>query len=149
MAPKSVCQVEVADNYDHKHQPVSEDDAAKGLSRMSVDICQGAVPQAGRRWHRVLRRDLSQPQGHLYRCALDLLEAYSADARQNGLSLDRHREEKMIELFAQNIMTAGQVFLDNPAEQPFIPNWSRVHAADPGLTSDMLKAVAEDQAEFT
>ncbi|MDZ7774539.1 MAG: hypothetical protein U5L09_02460 [Bacteroidales bacterium] len=33
-----ICQVEVADRYDHKHQPLSPDDASKGLSRMSMDI---------------------------------------------------------------------------------------------------------------
>ena len=33
-----VCQVEVADNYDHKHQELSLEDSNKGLSRMSVDI---------------------------------------------------------------------------------------------------------------
>ena len=40
LAPKSVCQVEIADSYDHKHQPLSEEDANAGLSRMSVDICK-------------------------------------------------------------------------------------------------------------
>lgn len=148
MAPKSVCQVEIADNYDHKHQPVSEEDATTGLSRMSVDICKALFRKLaadGTVFSEEIFRSL---KATYYRCALDLLEAYSADARMNGLALDRHREEKMIELFAQNIMTAGQVFLDNPAEQPFIPNWSRIHAADPGLTADMLKAVAADQEEF-
>jgi glucosyl-3-phosphoglycerate synthase len=40
------------------------------------------------------------------------------------------------------------VFLDNPMETPFIPNWSRVHAADPDITTSMLDAVAHDMAEF-
>ncbi len=28
-------------------------------------------------------------------------------------------------------MRAGQTFLDNPHETPFIATWNRVHAADP------------------
>jgi len=40
LAPRAVCQVEISDAYDHKHQPLSEDDAKKGLSRMSTDICK-------------------------------------------------------------------------------------------------------------
>lgn len=148
MAPKSVCQVEISDNYDHKHQPVSEQDARTGLSRMSVDICKALFRKLaadGTVFSEEIFRTL---KATYYRCALDLLEAYSADARMNGLSLDRHKEEKMIELFAQNIMTAGQVFLDNPAEQPFIPNWSRVHAADPAFLTDMLRAVSDDQNDY-
>jgi hypothetical protein len=35
-----LCQVDIADNYDHKHQSLSADDASAGLSRMSIDICK-------------------------------------------------------------------------------------------------------------
>ena len=33
-----LCQVDIADIYDHKHQDVSYDDESGGLSRMSIDI---------------------------------------------------------------------------------------------------------------
>uniref|UniRef100_UPI003562BB1D glycosyl transferase n=1 Tax=Actibacterium sp. TaxID=1872125 RepID=UPI003562BB1D len=148
LAPKSVCQVEIADNYDHKHQPVSQEDATTGLSRMSIDISKALFRKLaadGTVFSEEIFRSL---KATYYRIALDLLESYHADARMNGLQIDRHAEERMIELFAQNIVTAGQVFLDNPAESPFIPTWSRVHAADPALMSDMLQAVADDYDEF-
>ncbi len=51
-------------------------------------------------------------------------------------------------MFAENIIAAGQVFLENPAETPFIPTWNRVHSADPDLMQDILKAVAADLREF-
>jgi glucosyl-3-phosphoglycerate synthase len=34
-----VCQIDIADNYDHKHQALSPEDETKGLNRMGVDIC--------------------------------------------------------------------------------------------------------------
>ncbi len=37
---RQLCQVDIADAYDHKHQPVSEDDANGGLNRMSLDIAK-------------------------------------------------------------------------------------------------------------
>ena len=40
-----------------------------------------------------------------------MLEMYRGDAMMNGLDLDIHNEEKAIEMFAENVMTAGQVFL--------------------------------------
>jgi len=40
LAPKAVCQVEIADSYDHKHQDLSAADADAGLNRMSTDICK-------------------------------------------------------------------------------------------------------------
>ena len=80
--------------------------------------------------------------------ALDLLDAYYNDAKMNGLSIDRHQEERAIELFAENIMRAGQTFLDKPNETPFIPTWNRVHSANPGFLSALREAAAADDAEF-
>ena len=67
----------------------------------------------------------------------------------NGLTIDRHKEERAIELFAENIMRAGQFFLDNPNETPFIPTWNRVNAADPAFLSDLHAAAAADEAEYS
>jgi len=84
-----------------------------------------------------------------YRTAFDMFNAYYDDAKMNGLNINRHEEEKAIELFAANLMQAGLFFLKNPQETPFIPTWNRVHAADPGITHELRSAVAEDAAEFT
>lgn len=145
----AVCQVEIADAYDHKHQTVSEEDATTGLNRMSTDICKALFRKLATEGTVFTPNVFRSLKATYYRQALDLLEIYADDARMNGLTLDRHREEHMIELFAENIMQAGKVFLDNPQETPFIPNWSRVHAADPGLVSELVAAVHADSEEFT
>lgn len=148
LAPKSVCQVEISDAYDHKHQELSPEDRSQGLSRMSIDICKAVYRKLaadGTVFNEEVFRTL---KATYYRSALDLLDSYYNDARMNGLYVDRHQEEAAIEMFAENIIAAGHVFLDNPAETPFIPTWNRVHSADPDLMADMLKAVAADLREF-
>jgi glucosyl-3-phosphoglycerate synthase len=76
-----------------------------------------------------------------YRIALDSTEQYFYDAKINGLQYDRHREEGSVETFAQSIMAAGETFLSNPMESPFIPNWNRVHNAFPDICAQLLQAV--------
>lgn len=66
----------------------------------------------------------------------------------NGLSFDRHKEEKAVELFAQNVMRAGAYFLDNPMDTPFIPSWNRVTSAIPDIREQLLEAVELDNEEF-
>lgn len=146
LAPRAVCQVELADNYDHKHQEVSAEDAAAGLNRMSTDICKAMFRKLAADGTVFTMNVFRTLKATYYRTALDLLEHYSADAEMNGIALDRHREERTIELFAENIMKAGQVFLDNPFESPFIPDWSRVNAADPDFIENMLAALEKDKA---
>ena len=66
----------------------------------------------------------------------------------NGLEFDSHTEEKAVELFAMNIMKAGESFLDNPMETPFIATWNRVSSAIPDIKQRLLEAVEADTAEF-
>ena len=148
LAPKAVCQVEISDAYDHKHQDLSEDDADAGLSRMSTDICKAIFRKLAADGTIFTPNVFRTLKATYYRSALDLLEAYYNDAKMNGLSIDRHREEQSIELFAENIVRAGHVFIENPHETPFIPTWNRVHSADPAFLPDMLAAARADDAEF-
>jgi len=76
---------------------------------------------------------------------LDATEQYFYDAKINGLQYDRHQEECSIEAFAQSIIAAGDTFLSNPMESPFIPNWNRVHDAFPDICQQMLSAVAAER----
>ncbi len=148
LAPKAVCQVEIADAYDHKHQSLSPEDAALGLNRMSVDICKAIFRKLAADGTVFTNNVFRTLKATYYRSALDLLEAYYSDAQMNGLKVDRHSEEASIELFAENIMRAGQTFLENPHETPFIPTWNRVHAADPEFLNDMHLAAAADAEEY-
>ncbi|TDK48718.1 glycosyl transferase [Antarcticimicrobium luteum] len=148
LAPQSVCQVEISDAYDHKHQELSPEDASRGLSRMSTDICKAIFRKLAADGTVFTPNVFRTLKATYYRCALDLLESFYADARMNGLAVDRHKEEKSIELFAENIIRAGQVFLDNPHESPFIPTWNRVHSADPEFLADMRRAAAADLEEY-
>ncbi|MEM6795889.1 MAG: glycosyl transferase, partial [Acidobacteriota bacterium] len=78
------------------------------------------------------------------RTALDMTEQYFSDADFNGLSLDRHQEEMAIELFTESLMRAGDSFLENPHETPFLPSWNRVGSAVPNVYEMLRDAVAAD-----
>ncbi|HBI31827.1 MAG TPA: glycosyl transferase [Verrucomicrobiales bacterium] len=143
-----LCQVDIAEVYDHKHQDISVDDRAKGLSKMSIDICKliyrkMAVMGAG--FRKEVFRTL---KASYFRNALDFVERYKNDAIINGLDLDVHKEEEAVELFAENIIAAGKNFLSSPHEKPFIPSWSRVRSAIPDIYERLIEAVEEDQKEF-
>jgi glucosyl-3-phosphoglycerate synthase len=148
LAPTAGCQVEISDAYDHKHQDLSVEDANAGLSRMSTDICKAIFRKLAADGTVFTGNVFRTLKATYYRRALDLLEGYYNDAKMNGLTIDRHQEERSIELFAENIVRAGQIFIENPHETPFIPTWNRVHAADPGFLPDLLAAASADEAEF-
>lgn len=149
LAPSAVCQVEITDSYDHKHQELSPEDAQAGLNRMSIDICKALFRKLAADGTVFTPHTFRTLKATYYRSALDLLEAYYSDAVMNGLTLDRHSEERSIELFANNIIEAGQIFLENPQETPFIPTWSRINSADPSFIGNLHAAAAADEAEYS
>jgi glucosyl-3-phosphoglycerate synthase len=147
-ATNRLCQVDIADVYDHKHQDLSAEDASAGLSKMSTDIAKALFRKLATKGEVFSPEKVRTIKATYYRVALDFIETYNNDALINGLDYDRHREEQAVELFAQNVMSAGDHFLENPMEKPFMPSWNRVRSALPSVLKELYAAVEEDYREF-
>ena len=147
-SPNNICQVDLADTYDHKHQDLSIDDETKGLSKMSIDIIKTFIKKLATQGNSFSREKFRSLKATYYRSALDLIDIYRSDAEMNGLKFDSHKEEEAVELFAVNIMKAGEAFYINPMDTPFIPTWSRVKSAIPDFLVRLSKAVSEDNKKF-
>ncbi len=143
-----LCQADIADVYDHKHQDLSAENDEGGLSRMSIDISKALFRKLATRGVTFNIETFRSLKATYYRIALDFVETYHNDAMMNGLTLDIHNEEEAVELFAENIMKAGEAFLDRPMERPFIPSWNRVISAVPDVLDRLREAVEADHAEF-
>ena len=139
-----LCQVDIADRYDHKHQPMSFDNPDAGLSKMCMDISKAVFRKLATNGIVFNMETFRSIKATYYRIALDFIETYFNDAIMNGLHVDRHSEEQAVELFAKNIMLAGEHFLNNPMEKPFIPSWNRVISAIPDILERLYEAVEED-----
>ncbi len=144
---KRVCQVDIADNYEHKHQELSPDDPSQGLMKMAIDI--------GKALFRILAAEgVTFDTGNMQtlltryvRTAEDNINRYHADAMINGLIFDRHEEETAVETFAQALKHATDDFFADPLGTPLIPNWARVSSALPGFLGALREAVDADNAE--
>ena len=144
----NICQVELADNYDHKHQILSIKDSSKGLSKMSIDIIKTLVRKLATQGYSFSKETFRSIKATYYRSALDLIDIYRSDAQMNGLKFDSHNEEKTVELFALNIMKAGELFFENPMDTPFIPTWHRVKSAIPDFLDRFKESVHKDNKDF-
>ncbi|GGO78449.1 glycosyl transferase [Marinobacterium nitratireducens] len=144
-----LCQVDIADVYDHKHQDLSLDNDQTGLSKMSIDITKAIFRKLATNGIVFNQETFRTVKATYFRIALDFVETYRNDAEINGLTLDVHQEEQAVELFARNIMNAGLHFLEHPMETPFISSWNRVISAYPDVQQLLLDAVEADMAEYS
>ena len=141
---RRVCQVDIAENYDHKHQALSGEDASAGLHRMTRDIAktllrtiagEGVVFPAG--FYPTLK------VAYL-RQAQDAVRVYHDDAVLNGLHFDRHAESSAVEVFSRALGRACEEFEVDPLAYTGLPNWNRVDSAVPDFLERFRDAVDAD-----
>jgi glucosyl-3-phosphoglycerate synthase len=146
-SPKRICQVELAENYDHRHQDLSENDATRGLHRMVVDIASSAIRNLASYGVEFDAGFLNTLTAAYRRTAQDAISSYSDDAALNGLVFERHEEELAVETFTRALRAAGLGFVRDPMDVPQIPNWNRVASALPGFLDELREAVEADAAD--
>jgi len=143
---RRICQVDISENYEHKHQTLSPDDPTKGLLKMSIDIGKSIFRTLASEGVTLGESQFRTLEVSYLRKAQDTISRYEDDARINGLFFDRHAEGVAVETFAHGIRLAGAEFLSNPLGTPLIPNWSRVTSAIPKFLH-MLKAAVDSEED--
>jgi glucosyl-3-phosphoglycerate synthase len=144
---KRICQVEIVENYDHKHRELSEQDATRGLHRMVFDIALSSIRNLASYGVEFDAGFLNTLTAAYIRTAQDAIASYSDDAALNGLYFDRHEEEIAVETFSRALNAAGLSFVRDPMGLPEIPNWNRVTSALPHFLDELREAVDADAVE--
>ncbi len=147
-ATKRICQVDIADNYEHKHQDLSAGDPTKGLMKMAIDIAKSLFRTLSAEGLHMEPGTLLSVLTCYVRLAEDTVSRYYADARINGLIFDRHEEETAVETFSRALKIASEEFFADPLGTPLLPNWNRVSAALPGFLGALWDAVEADNPQL-
>jgi len=143
--PRKIAQVDLAPNYEHKHQDLSPDDTNKGLHRMVVDIAKFFLTYM--RSHGVPLDDafMDMLLHTYYDNVLKFIKCYSDDAEMNNLTFDPYQEELTAQYFRGFLWTAWEQS-KGPHESTLIPSWNRVTYSLPDIYSHLLEAVKKDNA---
>lgn len=141
---RRICQVELADTYEHKHQPLLPDDSSRGLTKMSAEIAKSLFRNLATEGL-VLSDALFKTLAVRYlRSAQEAVKQYEDDAAINGLVFDRHEELRAIAAFSKAIRQGADEYLRDPLGIPLISSWTRVTAAIPGFLEMYKDAVDRD-----
>jgi glucosyl-3-phosphoglycerate synthase len=147
VSPKRICQVDLCDNYEHKHQSLSTDDPQGGLLKMCVDISKSLFRTLAAEGVVFSEGFFNTLVVTYLRTAQDAIKVYSDDAAINSLYFDRHEESVAVETFVKGIRIASKSFFEDPLGAPLIPNWNRVTSAIPDFLDQLKQVVDEDNAQ--
>lgn len=144
---KRVCQVDLCENYEHKHQALSQDDPQKGLMKMVIDITKSLLRNLATEGLVFDTAFFNTLRTAYVRAAQDEIKKYEDDAIINGLIFDRHAERLAVEAFTRAIKIAAEEFVQDPLGIPLITNWNRVISAEPKFFEMLENAVDVDNTE--
>jgi len=143
---RKIAQIDLAPNYEHKHQALSPEDASRGLHRMVVDIGKFYLNYVRSNGVPLDDAFVDMIQQTYYQNALIFIKRYSDDAEVNDLAFDRHQEELTVQYFRDFLGTAWEQSKAQP-EGTLIPSWNRVLYSMPGIYSQILEAVETDNGK--
>jgi len=146
LATRRVCEVDIADAYEHKHKTLTADWPSSGLFKMAVDIAKSLFTTLAQEGIEISEGLFRSVRGSYLRMAQDQVRRYADDAAINLLQFDRHEEGTAVELFAKAIEVAAREVYDDPLGSETMPQWARVTSALPDILDELAAAVAADNA---
>ncbi len=144
VSPKRICQADLCDNYEHKHQNLSSHDPEGGLLKMCIDISKSLFRMLASEGVIFSDGFFNTLMSTYLRTAQDAIKRYSDDAVINDLLFDRHDEGSAVETFVNGLRIASRAFTEDPLGSPLIPNWNRVTSAIPDILDQLRAAVDKD-----
>jgi len=145
-ALRRICQADIADAYEHKHQTLSTHNPDAGLLKMCVDITKSLFRNLASEGLVLSESTLKTLRATYLQAAQEAISRYENDAAINSLRFDRHEERRAVEVFLRGMMLATDSFLEDPLGVPMISHWSRVTHAVPDIFHRLLDAVEQDHA---
>ena len=146
-APRAVCQAELCDNYEHKHQSLSPRDPSRGLHKVAREVAQAFFRSMSGEGVKMDASLLDTLLAAYQRDAAEALRVYSADALINSLDYPRRDEELAVATFVLAIQEAARAFLTAPHDCPGAPSWDRVEEELPDFPAALCEAIAADDRE--
>jgi glucosyl-3-phosphoglycerate synthase len=136
-----VCQVELTERYDHKHQQLGSD-SQPGLQKMVADIARTFFAQLSSQGV-ILSQEFFRTLKLTYLThAKSAVVVYEAFAEMHDLNeYDLHRELTAVESFAEALDRALADFQKYSFGAPLIPAWRRIEVAIGGIMDELTQAL--------
>lgn len=139
-----ICQVEIMDTYEHKHQKLQRNQPTEGLVRMANDIAKTLFRVLAQDGIVMSRAFFSTLMTTYIQESRKAVENYHALSLINGLVYDRNTEIMAVESFMDALKMAEEEFTSDPIGVPMLPAYVRVVAAFYDFSNKLVSMVDSD-----
>jgi glucosyl-3-phosphoglycerate synthase len=144
---RRICQTEIMDTYEHKHQELSSKSEGGGVYKMAADIAKAIFRVMAQEGVVFSEPDFKTLLAAYYQESRFEISKFNALSKLNGLEFNREKEIKAVEAFQDAIEEAARDFYTNPLGVPSMSQWTTVRSVLSDFSDKFAVAVELDAME--
>lgn len=141
---RRICQTEIMESYEHKHQELGNQDSGGGIYKMANDITKTLFRILAQEGITFSEASFKTLLATYFQESRFEISKYNALSKINGLDYNRENEIKAVMAFEMAIKEAATEFYEEPMGVPSLSPWITVRSVLPEFSDKFAMYVAKD-----
>tara|TARA_B100000809_G_scaffold240984_1_gene263794 strand:+ start:2891 stop:4102 length:1212 start_codon:yes stop_codon:yes gene_type:complete len=143
---KRICQTEIMESYEHKHQELGDQATKSGIYKMSNDIAKTLFRIMAQEGVVFSKDSFITLLASYFQESRFEISKFNALSKLNSLDYSREKEIKAVEAFQEAIKEASEEFHESPMGTPSLSSWITVRSVMPDFSEKFVEYVKKDNA---
>jgi glucosyl-3-phosphoglycerate synthase len=143
---KRICQTEIMESYEHKHQELGDQSSKSGIYKMSNDIAKTLFRIMAQEGNVFSKDSFITLLASYFQESRFEISKFNALSKLNSLEYSREKEIKAVEAFQEAIKEASEEFHKSPMGTPSLSSWITVRSVMPNFSEKFVEYVTKDNA---
>lgn len=141
---RRICQTEIMESYEHKHQELGSAESGGGIYKMANDIAKTLFRVMAQEGVVFSEASFKTLLATYFQESRFEISKYNALSKLNGLNFDREKEIQAVIEFEKAIKEAAKEYYEDPMGIPALSPWITVRSVMPNFSDKFAKYVRED-----
>ncbi len=141
---RRICQTEIMESYEHKHQELGNSDSGGGIYKMANDIAKTLFRVMAQEGVVFSEASFKTLLATYFQEARFEISKYNALSKLNNLEYIREKEIQAVMEFEKAIKEASKEYYEDPMGIPALSPWITVRSVLPEFSDKFAKYVSED-----
>ncbi len=143
---RRICQTEIMESYEHKHQELGSQDSGDGIYKMANDIAKTLFRVLAQEGVVFSQASFKTLLATYFQESRFEISKYNALSKINNLNYNREKEINAVQAFENAIKEAAEEFYEDPMGIPALSPWITVRSVMPKFSEKFAEYVKKDNA---
>ena len=143
---RRICQTEIMESYEHKHQDLGSKSEGGGIYKMANDIAKTLFRILAQEGVVFSEASFKTLLASYYQQSRIEISKYNTLSKINALEYNRQNEIRAVEAFEEAIKEAAAEFCEDPMGVTSLSPWITVRSVLPGF-SDRFRAMVKEESK--